>query len=1099
MRSEPALHTRLRPHRSLVGVGAIALAALFVLSGLAGGPSAARAGSSASAASAPTGPSSELAAAGRSLSLGLGPADGAPIRCSLSGASTGRCLAAPSARGGAGPLPSNSSLQVHASATPTGGTEPLTVHFVANATGGVAPYHFTWDPGDGSANATGAYFNHTYSKKGAYDATLLGNDSANGSARAEVTITVGIDSWYDLPSSQTQPPWSYEASMTYDPQIGGILLFGGSEEVSPYTISDQTWEYTGGVWKNISASLPTSPSARYGAGLVYDVNDSYALLFGGYSTSCGTSSYYYYYYDYCNDTWTFTPTEGWSQIYPTDSPEARFNFAMADDPADGYVVLFGGTCYGCNGYYYNGQADDTWIFHDGQWTDWTANTTKSPGAVRFTAAVYDSAAGYVLMYGGAYNCESGTTTQTWTFARGNWSELTISSQPPGDYGGSLAYDSALGEGVYFGGTEANCAKTYDETWTFGNGTWTDVTSTTSGAPTSDSETAMAYDPAVGAAIYLGNNGQLNGSKKLQSVWTWPGPPLITTPSISPAEGIAPFNVTFSASTTGGTSPYNYTWAFGDGTPNATGNNLTHEYAVPGNYSVTLTTNDSTGRVAILGLRVLGYGSLLAYPTTTALVGEAPWTVHFYSNATGGVPPLTRLWSFGDGTSSTAAAAVHTYSAAGNYTATLTLKDGGGHTENWSFPVEAVAKLIAAPTDTPAVGQAPLTVDFAAGGSGGLGPFAYNWSFGDGSPNSTSADPSHTYAEPGAYGVQIQIVDSLHDVAITTLTVTVTVPLVAVPTATPTQGLGPLTVTFTDASTGGSLPYTISWNFGDGSTPMSGNVVEHTYASAGTYTATESVTDEVGTVAQQAIGISVVTPLSATLTANTTLAAEPASVGFVVQTSHGEGPFTYSYRFGDGGTATGSAWANHTFTGTGTFEVRATVTDALHESVTSDLNVTVVAPLVAQLTVNSQTVPVGGTLNLSAGSTGGEGPYAYAWSGLPDGCASSGTSTITCQPTVARNYTVSVTISDRAHENRTASTWVLVTAASSGSGGAGAGSLLSGSSWIYVLLAVIVVAAIAFVALRRRRSPPTDVEPSEAPGEEISPGETDGVYEAPPES
>ena len=155
-----------------------------------------------------------------------------------------------------------------------------------------------------------------------------------------------------------------------------------------------------------------------------------------------------------------------------------------------------------------------------------------------------------------------------------------------------------------------------------------------------------------------------------------------------------------------------------------------------------------------------------------------------------------------------------------------------------------------------------------------------------------------------------------------------------------------------------------------------------------------------------------------------------------------------------------------------------------------------------MTASSQTVPVGGTLNLSAGSTGGAGPYSYAWAGLPDGCASSGSSTISCQPTVARNYTVSVTISDRAHENRTASTWVLVTAASSGSGGTGSGSLLSGSSGIYVLLAVIVVAAIAavaVVALWRRRSSPPDEAPSESPGEEISPGESDGAYEAPPES
>lgn len=63
-------------------------------------------------------------------------------------------------------------------------------------------------------------------------------------------------------------------------------------------------------------------------------------------------------------------------------------------------------------------------------------------------------------------------------------------------------------------------------------------------------------------------------------------------------------------------------------------------------------------------------------------GKAPLAVQFHAHVTGGTPPVTLGWTFGDGSDpSTKGDPLHTYEKAGVYRAQIDVKDSTGDTSN----------------------------------------------------------------------------------------------------------------------------------------------------------------------------------------------------------------------------------------------------------------------------------------------------------------------------------------------------------------------------------------------------------------------------------
>ena len=124
-----------------------------------------------------------------------------------------------------------------------------------------------------------------------------------------------------------------------------------------------------------------------------------------------------------------------------------------------------------------------------------------------------------------------------------------------------------------------------------------------------------------------------------------------------------------------------------------------------------------------------------------------------------------------------------------------------------------------------------------------------WNFGDGD-TSTSTNPSHTFAVAGTYTVSLTVTDNQGGTDSTSQGVTVTSadnedPTNEDPTAAFTFSCTNLVCSFTDESndSDGSIA-SREWNFSDGDTSTSTDP-SHTFAVAGTYTVSLTVTDNQG--------------------------------------------------------------------------------------------------------------------------------------------------------------------------------------------------------------------------------------------------------------
>ena len=226
-----------------------------------------------------------------------------------------------------------------------------------------------------------------------------------------------------------------------------------------------------------------------------------------------------------------------------------------------------------------------------------------------------------------------------------------------------------------------------------------------------------------------------------------------------------------------------------------------------------------------GSPIAGINMALSGAKSTATVTGFDGTYYFSGLANGSctVKPSSREWTFAPATINV------------NVTGKVTGQNFTG-TSASSYSCQIAAKTVS--------GNAPFQVQFTSKTTGISTVKSRFWNFGDGQTGA-GQNPAHIYRAPGTYSVSLTVTGASAGEQATAIKkdyITVNAVPKAGFTATPRNGKAPLTVQFTDGSTGAS---SWLWNFGDRNTSTEQNPA-HTYNKAGAYTVTLSVKGPGGT-------------------------------------------------------------------------------------------------------------------------------------------------------------------------------------------------------------------------------------------------------------
>ncbi len=379
-----------------------------------------------------------------------------------------------------------------------------------------------------------------------------------------------------------------------------------------------------------------------------------------------------------------------------------------------------------------------------------------------------------------------------------------------------------------------------------------------------------------------------------------------------------------------TTIVSYQWDFGDGNT-STLEDPTNLYTVAGVYDVSLIiTNARNCRDTIVMSNLI---EIFQEPTSSftfdVSLGCTPLTVNFTDLSVGnGAGIDSRLWVFGNGTTSTAfAPGPQMYDSVGSYDVTLFIRDANGCTSSSTETITTyeppVSNFIANQTEA----CAPANIQFTDLSTGTFNIVAWSWDFGDGQ-TSTIQNPTHTYLDRGVYTVSLTVTDEFG--CQTTFTrpdyIQTFRPDVDFSLNT-AQGCAGFEVFFRDRTNADTSLVSWLWDFGDGNSSTDTDPV-HIYTTAGTYDVSLTVIDARGcthSISKPNV-IEILEGPEASFTLSDTVGCPPLEIT-LTNTSIGNSSAVSDllWDLGEGSTSVLNSF-NHIYSSVGTYTISLTATD-----------------------------------------------------------------------------------------------------------------------------------------------------------------------------
>ena len=641
---------------------------------------------------------------------------------------------------------------------------------------------FLWDFGDGTTattqNATHTYADNPTAPATAYTATFTITDAsgASGSDTASITVNNVIPvangtfpsagnegSALTFTSSPTDAgtadtftySWSFGDGATSTTQNPAHVYADDGSFTVTLTVTDDDG---GASTPDTGTVVVANANPVVTATIPATGTENVLLNFTGSFSDAGSADTHTFVWDFgdgTTDTSTLTPTH-------TYTAPGTFTTTLTVTDDDGGTGTSGGSVV---------------VGNAAPVANAGANQTGNEGSpITFTGTFTDGGTGHTFLWDFGDGTTATTQNATHTYADNptapataytatftitdasgasgsDTASITVNNVIPvangtfpsaGNEGSALTFTSSP--------TDAGTADTFTYSWSFGDG----ATSTSQ-----NPAHVYADDGSFTVTLTVTDDDGGASTPDTGTVVVANANPVVSAGTAPTGGENTPLSFSGSFTDAGSADTHTFVWDFGDGTTDTSTLTPTHTYTAPGTFTTTLTVTDDDGGVGSDSIStVVGNVAPVVAIQSTTSTPEGVFA-SFVGSFTDGGTGHTFVWDFGDGaTDTTSLTPSHIYADDGTFTITLTVTDPGGLSTS-ATETQAVTNLNpsvnagVAPTGPEAT---PLSFSGTFTDAGTADTHTFVWDFGDGSTDSTTLTPTHTYSAPGIFTVTLTVTD-----------------------------------------------------------------------------------------------------------------------------------------------------------------------------------------------------------------------------------------------------------------------------------------------------------------------------------------------------